>query len=156
MANRIFPTIAPFIRAIFGQDDNDDFRVARVDYNGGLLAGPFGAYYDVWNECVTQAFSSGGNVNITTSAVPTGYLYIVQSIVINHSDNTARYCDLSKYSSGTLYVLYINPSQATSEYPTFRSTLLLKEGEYLRFYLAGGSANVLLQIWVCGYKVRLT
>jgi hypothetical protein len=156
MANRIFPTIAPFIRAIFGQDDNDDFRVARVDYNGGLLAGPFGAYGDVWNEYVTQGFASGGSVSISTSAVPTGYLYIVQSVLINHSDATARQCRLVKYSGGTDYRLYSNESQSTSSYPTFTATLTLKAGEYLAFRLYNGSANVFLLMWVCGYKVRLT
>jgi len=156
MANRIFPTIAPFIRAIFGQDDNDDFRVARVDYNGGLLSGPFGAYHDVWNETVTAAFPSGGSGSVSTGVVPSGYLYVAQIATGVLIDTSPRLTNIRKTVGGTTYILARNTSTPANGALSFYQTLVLAPGECLRFDTESLSSGASLIFYVCGYKVRLT
>jgi len=156
MANRIFPTIAPFIRAIFGQDDNDDFRVARVDYNGGLFAGAFGAYNSVWNEWVSVSAPSGGSVSVNTSTVPSGYLYVAQIATGMLMDATPRLTAISKIVGSSWYMLA--RSTATPAYGalSFYQTLVLAPGECLNFSAENLASGASLIFSVCGYKVRLT
>jgi len=156
MSNRIFPTIAPFIRAIFGQDDNDDFRVARVDYNGGLLAGPFGAYNSIWNEQVITIFPSSGDQTIRTTAVPSGYLYVLQTVACMHSDSTARIGSIRKDSGGVSYHIISNRALAQYVILGFQANLVLAPGDQMNFTVESIAANQALMMWVCGYKVRLT
>jgi hypothetical protein len=156
MANRIFPTIAPFIRSIFGQDGNGDFRVARVDYNGGLLAGPFGAYDSIWNENPSATYPAGGTCTLDSSAVPSGYLYIAQVVTGLNYDTTAHVCSLNKVVSGNGHTLVKNLSVPSGGAITLTQTLVLAPGEFMRFRAESLLAGATLYLFICGYKVRLT
>ena len=156
MSNRIFPTIAPFIRAIFGQDDNDDFRVARVDYNGGLLAGPFGGFESRWAEYVCVKFPAGGNVYITTTAVPSGYLYVLQALDIWHSTGSSN-DNRVLLSTGTTQVSILIAGTLAADTPAvFQGELILAPGDVVMYSTVGLPAGAYLNLRVWGYKVRLT
>jgi len=155
MSNRIFPTIAPFIRAIFGQDDNDDFRVARVDYNGGLLAGYGGAYNAPYNEGASATSSAAGSLPLNLSTVPSNELWIVQIICVFHWVSSNRSINIFKSSGQTGYLLAKKASVAGFDGVTVNGDILMAPGEYLHFELGAQAANETFTAYTVGYKVRL-
>jgi hypothetical protein len=156
MANRIFPTIAPFIRAIFGQDDNDDFRVARVDYNGGLLAGPFGAYHDALVQVGVYTITATGGFAISLSAVPTGYLYIVKHFSLRVHNAATNLAWLIVNDGSADRIVAAAASLPNFAMLSYTSELILKAGWYLKGYFESTTTSGSVTLLGIGYQVRLT
>jgi len=156
VAYKIIPAIAPFIRAIFGQDDSDDFRVLRTDIDGGLLAGDFGGYHGVYREQVSVGSGAGGTTSVETTAVPAGYLHVYQSVIGWQEDTVARLVGIQVVASGSYYYLNLNPALAPLVAMSVSVPLVLAPGEKLRMYGAALAGDKWIFLAVVGYTVRLT
>jgi len=127
-----------------------------VDYNGGLFAGAFGAYASVYREVVSATATGSAATVAATSAVPSGYLYIIQTIDTVHTDGTARKLLVFIGSGGINYVITEAPSIAGFQPILVHRDIVLAAGEVIKTegdYLASGQC---IYLTVTGYKVRLT
>lgn len=156
MANKILPAIAPYIRAIFGQDDNDDFRVARVDTDGGILASYAGSYHAIYNEYATTTSTGAVNTYVTLAIVPVGELWVIQLATAHHEAAAARSLSIFKNDGATWYILNMNVAQPANVSLFVNGDILLKAGENILIRLAAGGANEIVRGYAVGYKVKLT
>ena len=156
MANRIFPTIAPFIRAIFGQDDNDDFRVARVDYNGGLLAGPFGGIETPIGFEVIENTVTGEYRGLVFCTVPTGYLYIINNVAGIAWANQVYQMIFEATIGGSLHTIarWMNVPSYETRFAMVNVVLAAGDSIQMTYYASSGGGQMIGHI--IGYKVRLT
>ena len=145
----------PFPRFPLVKDAADDWNPVRGDYQGGVFAGPFGSFYERWVEN-TSAVSTGESVTIVdTAAVPSGYLYVLQTAAASHSDSTARRSAIDPRGSGLYITIIENVSLAQYTHLIVNGTWVLQAGDWVRAQvnaLANGQ-TVYLDVW--GYKVRL-
>jgi len=145
----------PKITFPVSKDYGDDFAPLRGDYDGGLFGGYAGSVDSVLRDKVSASSGAGGTTTLNSTAVPAGYLWIVQVMNAWHSDATARISFVRVISGATDY--QIDGANALGQYTPLHNynEFVLSAGEYLRFTVLSASASVSLELWLNGYKVRL-
>ncbi|MHA1215939.1 MAG: hypothetical protein ACTSPX_01260 [Candidatus Thorarchaeota archaeon] len=145
----------PFPRFPLVKDASDDWNPVRGDYNGGVFAGPFGTFESVWQESVIQAAPAGGGNTIAESTiVPSGYLYVLQSVSLQHNDPSARRLQI-QFRPGNYSILAWTDGAISWQPAIAIGCWVMEEGDYLQglvYDLAEGR-NAYLRLW--GYKVKL-
>jgi len=145
----------PFPRFPLVKDASDDWNPVRGDYNGGVFAGPFGSFYERWQERAVTTSTGGGSTVVTTTAVSSGYVYVLQQIDLYHTEGTAR-STLVGVMLTEQVVIAQNLSGITGyEHLTATGEWLLVEGDVVRGAVTALSSgyDAVLRVW--GYKVRL-
>lgn len=131
-----------FERGLWGYDGTQWRKLA-------LLWG----YTDRWIEAVEDAANGGANATILTTAVPPGYVYVLEGIHAYHDAAAAK--DLAVYLYGDSTILYLYPQASTDPdvYFTWDGRITLGEGDRVGAiaYAAGVGKKVYLAVW--GYKM---
>jgi len=155
MADIIKHLRIPFPRFPLVKDDSDDWNPIRGDYNGGVFAGAFGSYHDRWCERVgAEAPAGGGNTFAESSAVPAGYVYVLQAVSAHHDDATARRVQISL--GGQQYTIIAQRMAAdTWEAAIANGCWVLKEGDTVLAVAVSLAEGRSLTMLVWGYKVKL-
>jgi len=137
------------------KDSNDDWNPVRGDYNGGVFAGPFGTFYAVYLEAKSVTGGGEASNTISTSAVPAGYLYVLQNVVGWHTDATNRRVRLRVSDGSTAVNLNECETLALREPLRPYHAIILREGGYIELTIWSMASGRILNLNVYGYKVRL-
>ncbi len=137
------------------KDSNDDWNPVRGDYNGGVFAGPFGAYHDRWAESVDETSTGTSLTDAYTAAVPAGYLYILQAAAVYHNDPTARNLRIALFTSDSATELLWEDSVAQYVRASQAGEFVLREGDQVLFRAMDLASGKIVYGRVWGYKVRL-
>jgi len=154
-AKSLVPNWLPRLVTPAGVDQATVLRGLRSDANGGVFAGYAGSYDSTLRERVTGNSGAGGNVTVNSSAVASGYLHIIQQVMLNHDDSTARVAALYIASGADMFEIETAGALGTYEVVRNNNDIVLAAGESITgtVYGLGGSKTVALS--VIGYKVRL-
>lgn len=155
MAYKIIPHFLSRWFMPVGRDANDDLRIARVDANGGLFAGAFGTFYDTWHEVILLTASGTQTLYLYTSSVPSGFLYVVQSVSLTHNDSTGRGAIIAKLYQNQEYQITRDSNLPPYVSLNVHTEIVLKEGELIRGVVFDVSDTRYAVMCVVGYKVKL-
>lgn len=135
-----------------------DLVVAGHSYDGSawrknnLLWG----YNDVFDETVQNLSASAGLNSLTTTAVPSGYIYVVVAAsTVNITTACTRTRKVATGSGGGYCDFHTTPTPAAGVHETIDCWIPLKEGDYVTAYFYGCVAgdDIYLSIW--GYKMKI-
>ena len=154
-AKSLVPNWLPRLVTPAGVDQASVLRGLRSDAKGGVFAGYAGSYDSTLRERVTGNSGAGGNVTVNSSAVASGYLHIIQQVMLNHDDSTARIAALCIASGATMFD--IETAGALGKYNVVRNNndIVLAAGEKITGMVYSLADNKSVVLSIIGYKVRL-
>jgi hypothetical protein len=112
-------------------------------------------YSDRYVDAVSATKSGDGNYQRDSTAVPAGYVYIVQSAGIHNQTGARGMSYLAFMSSSLAYYFAQALTPAKYELVGFTGQLILKEGDQLRWFQSTclDSDNIRTYAW--GYKMKV-
>lgn len=97
-----------------------------------------------------------GNVEKFTAAVPPGYIYVLQQASLVYFGGSPRECGIELRTAENEFVdIAHNLSLVSASRLLYTGEVVLKEGDYVRFWWLGLSANSDVHWRAWGYKMRL-
>ena len=113
-------------------------------------------YYDRWQETVT-ATSTGGDTAVITTPVPTGYVYICNTVVVQHTDSTARRLRIQAFTGAAAVEMLDEADVPAYTYKFITYTyVVLRAGDSMRAIASSLADGKLVELKVWGYKMKVT
>ena len=138
--------------------------IAEVGYLAGLCGhtgtawqklGMLWGYYDRWQEDLSETKVGAGNYTKLSTAVPAGYVYILEAAVARNATRAAGPASVQMLVAGTGIPLVWVASIVQFEPVLFSRRVTLKEGDQIRLVIAACQDLDEIEAFVHGYKMRL-
>lgn len=155
MSKRIYPSWLPRLSTPVVKDAADDLRALRGDYNGGAFAGYAGSFAAVVREKVVVSATAADPDEVFTTAVPAGYLHVIQRVSCRQDSGGSPLVVLYLISGAGAYELVSAGALAPQNTLTADYELVLQAGEQLRFSVYGIVWPTSIVISAVGYSVQL-
>jgi len=112
-------------------------------------------YTDRWQQEVVNLAAAAGTNNLSTTAVPSGYVYILQAATV--LDVTSATVGLHLYLVGGTfnYYLALSAGGAAATRLIWNGEVALKAGDIVRASLVGCTLNDDIYLYVWGYKMKV-
>lgn len=113
-------------------------------------------YYDRYVEAVSAVAVGGGNADTQTTAVPAGYVYLIQCIAVKHNAAAAVEVTCGFFGEG-IGVFLMQESLAPNVWkPFFTVGVSCKVGDYVRAWATAPGAGKTLYLRVWGNIMKVT
>jgi len=118
----------------------------------GLLFG----YYDRYAVRVTNTNASAGTNYVDTNPVPSGYIYVIQSVRGVDANSAIDRIGLAAVKDTIYGPLIEKRSPIINESVIWTGQIVLKEGDIIRgsFYGCTAGDTLVLDVW--GYKMKIS
>lgn len=113
-------------------------------------------YADRWSEQVIELNASAGTNSLLTTAVPAGYVYILQAASVRDVNTAATREAIMAFNGSVAYWLMVKDTATVNMPYMWQGEIVLKAGDQVRGYFEGCALNddLYLQCW--GYKMRVS
>jgi len=108
-----------------------------------------------WAEDLSGTQSGAGNYLATTTAVPAGYVYVLQSAMIRNDVNARTRADIYLARSGSNYLIYVNAAPVVAIGNIVNGSWVLMPGDQVLVYYVGCLDGDVLVGGVWGYKMAI-
>jgi len=111
-------------------------------------------YYDRYAELKRNSSHPAGSVNLESTAVPTGEVWVVQRAMALNYDSTSTTIDIYFGGIGISFRIDRNPTVGANTKVIIQGPLTLKAGDFLTAVFEGTALNAVCDFSLVGYKMR--
>lgn len=112
-------------------------------------------YSDVWSEVQSGTATGEGDATATTSAVPAGYIFVLQAVSAFHSADANKRLTISAVVGGAAIRLVDEADAIPGLHSCWAGGVVLKEGDGLYAIAVAPGDGKKCWIHVCGYKMKI-
>lgn len=130
-------------------------RAYNYDGSNWRRANMLWGYNDRWAERATNLNADAGTNNLSTTAVPAGYVYWAAAVRMLNNTSTITQYRLEVLGGGVAVPLKFQDTPAAGDSLLWSGGLPLKEGDQIRAIFYGCTAGDDLYLDVWGYKMKV-
>ncbi len=136
-------------------EDFDDILSIVADLEEVLMGNPntIWGYKEQWYEQKVGTSTGESTTKAITTAVPAGYVYVLENVFFYHSDTTTRACQLYADVQTGNVSLWAAPSQPADESIKLPANVTLKEGDTVVWNIEQLADTKTCLLRVLGYKM---
>ena len=135
--------------------DYDDILEIVADLEETLMGNPntIWGYAAQWAEWLGETKSGDGAFFAVTAAVPADYVYVLQSAFVRNATTAKPAASITAYVDAKDYTLARALTLAGTAPLEWNGCITLKEGDYIKMYIAGCLNGDSIRSGVVGYKM---
>ena len=113
-------------------------------------------YSDRWNQNLSETCSAAGYVLKQTTAVPAGYVYVLEAVSMVLVNRATTWPSISLSDGATAVSLNASATLAANTLFFWVGRVTLKAGDYVELYLSGSQSGDTFTAGVWGYKMVIS